>query len=96
MKSTMTSRADLFHHTEKKHFSKEADADRTFTIEVPVNATLADILAAAYAAGMPKGSARAGCYEVHTDLGIWSSPTRSRLNPRTAVFRSWEQLDAED
>lgn len=63
---------------------------------VPADATLADILAAAYAAGMPKGSARAGCYEVQTDAGVWSSPTRSRLNPNTAVFKTWDQLEAEE
>lgn len=91
-----TTRADLFHHTEKTNFSKDADADRTYSIAVPATASLADILAAAYAQGMPKGSARAGCYEVQTDAGVWSSPTRGRLNPRTAIFKTWDQLEAED
>jgi hypothetical protein len=89
-------RADLFHHTEKRHFDREAAEDRTFSVVVPADATLADILTAAYAARMPKGSARAGCYEVQTDAGVWSSPTRSRLNPNTAIFRSWDDLEAEE
>ncbi len=45
---------------------------------------------------MPKGSARAGCYEVQTDAGVWTSPTRSRLNPKTAVFKTWDDLEAEE
>lgn len=96
MSTTPTTRADLFHHTEKRNFDREAFADRTFSITVPADASLAAILAAAYAAGMPKGSARAGCYEVQTDAGVWTSPTRSRLNPSTAAFRTWAALDAEE
>ena len=79
MTSPTTTRADLFHHTEKRRFDREAFADRTFPITVPADASLADILGAAYALGMPKGSARGGCYEVQTDAGVWSSPARSRL-----------------
>ncbi len=72
----------------EEHFSKDAFADATYSIVVPADASLADILATAYAQGMPKWSARAGCYEVQTDAGVWSSPKRGRLNPSTAVFKS--------
>ena len=91
-----TTRAQFFHRTEKTHFSKLAPADAVYEFDAPADATLQQLLAIAYAARMPKGSARAGCFEVQTDAGVWSSPTGGRLNPRTATFKSWDELEAEE
>ena len=48
------------------------------------------ILEAAWAAGLPKGSARAGCFEIQCDDGIWTSSNGKRLTPRNTTFTPWE------
>ena len=89
-------RVDCFHRTEKKYFDRNADADRTFIFYVPVDATIAQILEIGYSQRMPKGSARAGCYEVQTDKGIFTSHHGGRIVPEKAIFKTWEQLEAEE
>jgi hypothetical protein len=96
MSASEQQRVDWFHRTEKRSFDRSTGADRTYSFTVAADATLAEILAQGYALHIPKGSARGGCFEVQTDLGVWSSPTGGRMNPRTATFRSWEQLESED
>jgi hypothetical protein len=88
-------RVDWFHRTESTKFYNERPA-QAFQVVVAKGASLAEILAAGYAAGLPKGSARGGCFELQTDDGIWSSPTGGRMNPKTAIFKTWDELDAEE
>lgn len=95
MTSATTARVDWFARTEKTNFDRTSYADRTYSFDAPVDASLADILALGYAQRIPRGSQRAGCFEIQTSLGIWTSP-RGRMNPRTAVFKSWQQLEAEE
>lgn len=85
---------DWFHRPENKHFSK--DRVKVFGFEAPAGSTLEQLLAAGYAVGVPRGSHRGGVFEIQTDEGIWSSPTDSRLDPKTAVFKTWEQLEKEE
>lgn len=89
---------DWFHRTEKsKSFTKEAPADSAWRFQVPKGSTLEQILKHGYEVErLPKGSARGGCFEIQTDEGIWSSPTNSRLNPSTAIFKTWDELEAEE
>lgn len=66
-----------------------------FTVEVEAGATVEEILEAGRAAGLPKGGASSGVFEIQTDEGIWSVETARVLRPNNAVFKTWEQLDAE-
>lgn len=67
-----------------------------FDVEVAPGAPCADILAAARALGMGAGASSSGPFEVQTDEGIWSPSRGRRLNPRTAVFRTWAELEAAE
>lgn len=91
-------RVDWFHRPERKHLDKnDTSITKEYTFYVPADAGLEQILEIGHRDhNMPKGSARGGCFELQTDLGIWSSPTDSRLNPRSAIFKTWEQLEAEE
>jgi hypothetical protein len=85
-----------FHRPDNgKRFSKE-DTPDVYEFEVPAGSDLPTILSTGYGQGLPKGSGRAGCVELQTDEGIWSSPTNSRLNPATAIFKTWEELEQEE
>lgn len=91
-------RYDLFIHTEKRNFDPMAYADHETAVELPTaDATLAEVLAAAFAQGVRKGSARAGVYEVQGPRGIWSTPGNQNLaKSKKVVFKTWEELEAED
>jgi len=79
---------DWFHRTEARRFYSERPA-RLFQVVVPARATLAEMLAIGYAAGLPKGSARGGCVELQAESGVWTSP--SRMTPRNATFEAWDE-----
>lgn len=89
-------RVDWFHRPDGKSFSKATTPAKVFEVTVPAGTSLPTILATGYGQGIPKGSGRGGCFELQTDEGIWSSPTNSRLNPSTAIFKTWEQLEQEE
>lgn len=42
------------------------------------------------------GKGSMGVFEIQTDEGIWSTESGRPLKPRTAVFKTWEQLDQEE
>lgn len=85
-------RADVFHRT----YNRVPEKGRVlvFTVEVEAGASLEAILAAAQAAGLPKGGASSGVFEVQTDEGVWATTTARVLRPCNAVFTTWEALDA--
>lgn len=96
-------KADLFQYreTSRRPWAEQVQRPAAVTtVEVPATATLVDILEAAKAAGMSTGSQRSGCFEVQTDLGIFSHHNPvfrergyGRLDPHKAVFQTWEQLE---
>lgn len=88
-------KVDWFHKTESRHFDPN-QAGTPYQFEAPEEATLEEILDLGYELGIPKGSARAGCFEIQTDKGIWQSHNGGRMDPARATFKSWEQLEAED
>lgn len=102
----MHMRADLFQHREtgRRPWAEQVLRPASVTkVTVSETATLVDILAAAKAAGMSTGSQRSGCFEVQTDLGIWSHHNPifrergyGRLDPNKAIFQTWEQLEKQD
>ncbi len=93
---------DFFWRNESNRVDPRSVAAETMRLSLPVTTTLEDAISAARAAGMPKGSARTGCFEVQGPNGIWSHVRESRIDlstPRRAanvVFKTWDELDAED
>jgi len=87
-------RVDIFHRT----YSKTGNGRvLEFSIEVPKGATIDQILAAAFAQGVPKGGSSSGIFEIQTDEGIWSiGSTAKVLRPGNAVFKTWDQLEEEE
>jgi len=98
--ATPNMKADLFFYTEtgrRPWLEQVARGAHSLRVEVPDTATLVDILTAAAAAGMSQGSQRSGCFEVQTDLGIWSHHNPEfrergygKLDPAKAVFEPWQ------
>lgn len=86
-----TGRWDFFYRVENKQF--DPDDIRDLSVDLPADLPLADALAAAHAAGLPKGSQRSGCFQAQNDLGIWDSHNGKRFDPAKATFRTWEELD---
>jgi hypothetical protein len=92
--------AHLFQYTEtsRRPWAEQvARGAGVYTVDVPPDATLPEILAAAYATGMPRGSQRSGVFEVQTDHGIFShhnplfrDRAYGKLNPDKASFTPWE------
>lgn len=99
-------KADLYHYTEtgrRPWLEQVARGAHSIRIEVPETASLVDILSAAYAAGLSKGSQRSGVFEVQTDAGIYQhhnpefrERSYGKLDPDKAVFKTWEQLEQEE
>ena len=61
--------------------------------------TVEELLAAAQAQGMPKGSSRSGCFEIQCEAGIWQRRDGrqwGKLTSANAVLKTWEQLEAEE
>lgn len=70
---------------------------RVVQIDLPDEAPLADILAAAYRAGASKGSSRSGIFEVQTEAGIWAHPGGGKIDPPArACFQTWDELEAAE
>lgn len=70
-------------------------------VEVPDDATLPAILAAARSAGAPIGNTLTGVYEVQTDRGIFDRPDKMKLDGSArrlaaARFRTWAELEAAE
>jgi len=87
----------FFRRESNRHHPKDRPAV-CVQLNLPADTSLADALAAAYAAGMPRGSHRAGCFEVQCPTGIYQHVEGNRLDgaPATKVqFKTWDELDAE-
>jgi hypothetical protein len=70
----------LWHHRpENKFFTKEHSV-KVYRLVVPEYSTLQEILDRGYAAGIPYGSNRGGCFRIVTSTGIWSSVCRMTVN----------------
>jgi hypothetical protein len=77
---------------------------RCVSVEVDSAADLGTILAAGYAASghTPFAHRCTGIYEVQTDRGIFSALDERALDPRSpraaarVVFKSWDELEAEE
>ena len=106
-------RADFFMYREGKSFKRWEDGgepETCYTLDVPevtpeeveeegAAEVVSRLLGMAWEGGMPKGSQRTGCFQIQTDVGIFSSTTRGRFNPAkpdTIVFKTWEQVEAEE
>ncbi len=87
-------RADVFYKT----YNRVVSRARTLyvVVEVPETATLGEILAAAFAAGCPRGNRGSGVFEIQTDLGIFDTTTARSLTDRNARYRTWDEIDAEE
>jgi len=89
----MLVRWDFFHRTENRRGPKPIDAPGghpCYSVDLDRDLTLAQALEQAYAAGVPRGSHRAGCFEVQSAKGIWTSPNGKRIDPATAKFIPWD------
>ena len=101
-------RIDAFYRTYNKVESKMMSSAnvRSVSVEVAADATPAEMIAAALAAGASIGTSRTGIYEIQTDDGIWTRTDKAircfeRINGEIVVskkfaFKSWEQLEAEE
>lgn len=93
-------KADLFYRTynrNKRRMLSEKNV-RHIRVTVPKTATLEEIIQAGLNAGMSKGNFISGCFEIQTNLGIWSRPdSRSMVNDcGKAIFKTWKQLEHEE
>lgn len=95
-------RFDCFYYTEtnRRPWAEQVERGAHYvSVEAPATSTLVEVLALATAAGLPKGSQRAGCFEVQSDLGSWQHHNPAfrergygKLDPAKAVFFTLEQL----
>jgi len=87
----------FFHRPESNRVDPRTLPCKPIDLEVPDDfEEVEELLSYAYSLGVPKGSARCGCVEIQTDDGIWSSHHGGRIVPSKAVFKTWEQLEAEE
>jgi hypothetical protein len=90
---------DFFHRAESKKPRAEM-AIYVYTWEIDTQ-DLATALAHARSNGLPRGSFRAGCVEIQTDLGIYNQAEGNRIDLSTparaakVIYKTWEQLDEE-
>lgn len=70
--------------------------DVSFEMPVELQDDLEELLAWSYESGASVGSSRSGIFEIQTDCGIWSSTTCVRITPASHVFKTWDQLEAEE
>ncbi len=72
---------------------------RCHSVELPPGLAPEAAIAAARKLGVPYGSSRSGAFEIQTDAGIWSRSDgrgHGRLTDAGSVFKSWDQLAAEE
>ena len=102
MQQITTGRFDFFSRVENSRVHPHLRPARQFSLQLPIETTLAEALAAAYAAHMPRGTNRAGCFQIQNDRGIWNHINGNRMDPSTprkaakCVFKTWEELEAEE
>lgn len=95
-------RWDFFYRPESHRVHPSELTPYCYQFELPADTTLADALKYAHANGMPRGSARGGCFEVQNDLGIHWHRDYQRIDlstPKRAanvIFKTWEQLEQEE
>lgn len=98
----MLSTYTFFWYRESNRVHPQSQPAWAINVQLPAGTPLADALAAAHAAGLPKGTHRSGCFEVQCDEGIWAQQDGNRIDlstPRRAAkttFKTWEQLEAEE
>lgn len=87
--------ATFFHRPESNRVDPSERPSRVFEfpIDCDPSRSISDILTDAWAMGLPKGSHRAGCFEIQTDDGIWQSSNGKRLNSKNASFHTWNELE---
>jgi hypothetical protein len=92
----------LFCRPQTRKWTLETAQEQYYEIWVEDDATLCDILIAAYGEHqLPFGTNQTGIYEVQTDSGIYYSNVNRRLNPSTLrgmkqiSFISWDKYEAQ-
>ena len=95
-------RWDFFHRTETNRGGFDRSKPCTpYLFNLPDGTTLAAALEHAYANGLPRGSARAGCVEVQNADGIYRREDGGRIDVSTArrqekvLFTPWTDLDQD-
>ena len=89
--------ADIFFRTFNK--IPERQNVQVVTVDVPHDATVRDMVAAAAAAcgkALLSRNGRIGVFEIQTDLGIWDREDEGCVLNGAVRFRSWEQLELEE
>jgi hypothetical protein len=79
---------DFFHKTES---NRGAHRTKHFRFELPTEDPK-EALEMAKTLGLPKGSNRCGCFEIQSDLGVWSHKEDKPLRwdrPDDIVFTPW-------
>ena len=93
-------KAALGGKTWDEYWDDNQDKVKIYTTNVPVDATLEDIKKKWREAGLPKGSARGGPFEVQTDKGTWNHRSGKWRNiflakPDNVVFRTDEEIEED-
>lgn len=90
--------ADVFCRTFNRRGAKFART-REIVVMYPTGATLAQLIELAREAGASlggRGRHQGGIFEIQTDEGIWSTADGGKLDVKHGVFKTWEQLEAEE
>ena len=93
-------KAALGGKTWDEYWDDNQDKVKIYTTNVPVDATLEDIKKKWREAGLPKGSARGGPFQVQTDKGTWDHRSGKWRNiflakPDNVVFRTDEEIEED-
>ncbi len=86
----------FFHRTESNRVDPRTQPAMPYDFDLPAELPAVELLAAAYALGLPRGSSRCGCFEIQTDSGIWTSTTGGRINQRNSQFHTWDQIEKSE
>ena len=94
------SKAALGDKTWDEYWDDNQHKVKLYTTNVPVDATLEDIKKKWREAGLPKGSARGGPFQVQTDKGTWDHRSGKWRNiflakPDNVVFRTDEEIEED-
>ena len=96
----MVARFDVFYRAEGRRFSRENVS--YLQVDAPENATVLEVLRIARSAGLPKGSARAGAFEVQGPRGVWTTVKSRKIDLSTdkraanLVFATWDAMEEAD
>jgi hypothetical protein len=85
---------DFFHKTESNTGTHKV---KTYRFDLDTD-DVEEALEMARELGLPKGSARCGCFEIQSDLGIWSHVNDKPLRwdrPDDITFTPWDDEHEE-